>query len=112
MEPSKLKESKKLFENFVNRFLASLSSGTQAPVVYHLPDDDPSAAEEIADVLSTLSEFFYSRVGNVEGATQDGEAMFSEYHRFWMENCVSVLGISINKERCQALAERFELYYK
>lgn len=110
---SEFSESRKQVEAFLKRLLYSIDK--EASEKFYLPSDDEEAAKLIANVLSEISQFFYTQPAILKGSkceTGWGTAdYFSQFHKFWEENHQLVLGISIDEAKCKAVAERLEKSY-
>ncbi len=112
MPDTRLAESKRLFEGFVNRLLASWAPPGQEPPQYRLPEDDEQAARAMARTLYAISQFMYARSSRAVGDSKAGPPYFSEYHRFWEDNSETILGLEVDEGQCRRVAERLEHYYK
>jgi hypothetical protein len=109
-----LTDNKKLFEKFIKQLLAQIN--TQLSQEFKLPKDDKESADLIANILHEINRFFYTQttdIRDIKCETPYGVTdYFSEFHKFWEGNHRQTLGVSIDNEKCQIVAERLELNYR
>jgi hypothetical protein len=107
-----LTDSKELFERFVTNLWNAFHPGEGMPG-YRLPDDPEEASQVMAQLLHKISQFFYAQSPRTKGEESLEEtSYFSDFHKFWEENCEQVLGFRVDEERCRQVAERLEAYYR
>jgi hypothetical protein len=107
----KLTESKRLYEEFVNKLRSTVFPG-EVPE-FKLPEDDEEATQMISGLLHEISKFVYSQSQTTGGKrSQEGSPYFSDFHKFWEENHKEIMGIEIDENRCRAVAEKLEAYYR
>ena len=93
----------KEIESFLNKVLTNLN----------IKNIENITIDEARNIIKNLNEFLYTNYDGIGKTFELDEERdyISDYHKFWEKNCEKILEPSIDKSKCEEVAEVFHEIY-